>query len=140
MKDINILLIEDNEGDILLTVEAFEECRLVNRINTIKDGKLAIGYFESLGERDDTPHLVLLDINLPRANGHEVLNYIKSHEKYRTIPVIMLTTSSAQSDILKSYNNHVNCYITKPIDLEDFMIVISKIESFWTSTVSLPSQ
>src|SRR5580698_5322185 len=101
MKSINILLIEDNEGDIMLTVEAFEESKIVNNITTIKDGRLAINYFESLTEKDDIPHLVLLDINLPKANGHEVLTYIKNNERYKRIPVIMLTTSSSQTDILK---------------------------------------
>ena len=138
MKGINILLIEDNEGDILLTREAFEESKIINNIKIIKDGKLAIKYFESLNEKDDIPHLVLLDINLPKVNGHEVLAYIKGNENYKRIPVIMLTTSSSKPDILKSYNNHVNCYITKPIDVTDFMTAISKIEDFWINIVSVP--
>jgi CheY-like chemotaxis protein len=138
MKSINILLIEDNEGDILLTTEAFEESKIVNSITAIKDGKKAINFFETLSSKDDAPHLVLLDINLPRVSGHEVLMYIKTSEKYKSIPVIMLTTSSSEKDILSSYKNHVNCYITKPIDVTDFMKAIMKIEDFWINIVSIP--
>ena len=139
MKGITILLVEDNEGDILLTTEAFEESRIANKIMAIRDGKEAINYFESLGRKAETPHLVLLDINLPKVSGHEVLLYIKNHERYK-IPVIMLTTSSAEKDILQSYQNHVNCYITKPIDVEDFMGAITKIEDFWINIVSIPAK
>jgi CheY-like chemotaxis protein len=138
MKPINILLIEDNEGDILLTTEAFEESKIVNKITAIKDGKKAINFFETLSNKEDAPHLVLLDINLPKVSGHEVLMYIKTSEKYKSIPVIMLTTSSSEKDILSSYKNHVNCYITKPIDVTDFMKAIMKIEDFWINIVSIP--
>lgn len=138
MKALNILLIEDNEGDILLTTEAFEESKIINKITAIRDGKAAIDYFEKLTHKDDYPHLVLLDINLPKLSGHEVLAHIKSSEKFCTIPVIMLTTSSAEKDIMKSYRNHVNCYITKPIDVNDFMQAITKIEDFWINIVSIP--
>src|SRR5471030_896350 len=138
MKGINILLIEDNEGDILLTQEAFEESKIVNNIKAIRDGKAAISFFETLTNKVEIPHLILLDVNLPKVNGHEVLVYIKNNEKYKSIPVIMLTTSSSEKDILKSYNNHVNCYITKPIDLADFMKAITKIEDFWINIVSIP--
>jgi CheY-like chemotaxis protein len=137
MKGINILLVEDNEGDILLTTEAFEESKIVNRIVPLKDGRQAIDFFESIG-KEDVPHLVLLDINLPKVSGHEVLTYIKNSEKYKSIPVIMLTTSSAERDIIQSYKNHVNCYITKPIDVSDFMKAIAKIEDFWINIVSIP--
>ncbi len=138
MNGINILLIEDNEGDILLTREAFEESKIVNKIMSLRDGKAAIDFFETLTKKADIPHLVLLDVNLPKIGGHEVLMYIKNSEKYQTIPVIMLTTSSSEKDILKAYKNHVNCYITKPIDLSDFMKAISKIEDFWINIVSIP--
>lgn len=138
MKMINILLVEDNEGDILLTMEAFEESKIVNKITAIKDGKEAINYFEALTKKDEMPHLVLLDINLPKVSGHEVLMYIKNNEKFKSIPVIMLTTSSSEKDILQSYKNHVNCYITKPIDVADFMKAIMKIEDFWINIVSIP--
>ena len=138
MKSIHILLIEDNEGDILLTTEAFEESRITNQITVIRDGKAAIDYFGNLGAKDDIPQLVLLDINLPKKNGHEVLLYIKNNEKYKYIPVIVLTTSSSEKDILLSYQNHVNCFITKPIELHEFMQAIAKIEDFWINIVSIP--
>jgi CheY-like chemotaxis protein len=138
MKTINILLVEDNEGDILLTMEAFEESKIVNKITVIKDGKAAIGFFETLDNKEEVPQLILLDINLPKASGHEVLMYIKNNERYKSIPVIMLTTSSSEKDILQSYKNHVNCYITKPIDVSDFMRAILKVEDFWINIVSIP--
>jgi CheY-like chemotaxis protein len=138
MKSINILLVEDNEGDILLTTEAFEESRIVNSIKIIKDGKEAVNFFEGLSRREDFPDLVLLDINLPKLSGQEVLMFIKNSEKYKHIPVIMLTTSSSERDILQSYKGHVNCYITKPIDVNDFMLAVTKIEDFWINIVSIP--
>ena len=140
MKMIDILLVEDNEGDILLTMEAFEESKIVNKIRVIKDGKQAISFFETLMAKDDMPNLILLDINLPKVSGHEVLMYIKNSERFKTIPVIMLTTSSSEKDIMVSYKNHVNCYITKPIDVTDFMKAILKIEDFWINIVSIPSK
>src|SRR6185312_13639945 len=102
MKSINILLVEDNEGDILLTKEAFEESRIVNEVIAIRDGRKAIDFFESINNREHIPNLILLDVNLPRMSGHEVLAYIKNNEKFKSIPVIMLTTSSAEKDILLS--------------------------------------
>jgi CheY-like chemotaxis protein len=140
MKGINILLIEDNEGDILLTTEAFEDSKIVNSITTIRDGKEAISFFEALTKKEEIPHMVLLDINLPKVNGHEVLMYIKNNERYKSIPVIILTTSSAEKDILQSYKNYANCYITKPIDVSDFMKAITKIEDFWINIVSIPAK
>src|SRR5258708_3850974 len=103
MKGINILLIEDNEGDILLTTEAFEESKIVNTITAIKDGEKAINFFKTITSKEDIPHLVLLDVNLPKVNGHEVLMYIKNNERFKSIPVIMLTTSSSEKDVLRSY-------------------------------------
>jgi len=138
MKGINILLVEDNEGDILLTTEAFEHSKIVNQITAIRDGKAAIDFFEALTKKDAAPHLVLLDINLPKVSGHEVLRYIKNSEKYKIIPVIVLTTSSSERDILQCYKNHVNCYIAKPLEVEDFMKAIAKIEDFWINIVSIP--
>jgi len=138
MSGINILLIEDNEGDILLTTEAFEDSKIVNKLTAIRDGKEAINFFEAITNKDDMPNLVLLDINLPKVSGHEVLLYIKNSEKFKSIPVIMLTTSSSEKDILQCYKNHVNCYITKPIDVSDFMQAITKIEDFWINIVSIP--
>ncbi len=138
MKPIQILLVEDNEGDILLTTEALSESRIANKISVIKDGKAAIVFFESLTDKKAIPDLILLDINLPKKSGHEVLHYIKNSEDFKHIPVIMLTTSSSEKDILHSYQNYVNCYITKPIDLNDFMHAVTKIEDFWISIVSIP--
>lgn len=138
---MNILLVEDNEGDIVLTREAFEESKLINKIQVIKDGKEAIRFFETLEEgTHDRPNLVLLDVNLPKVSGHEVLKFIKTHETHRSIPVIMLTTSAAEKDILQSYKNHVNCYIAKPIDIGDFMKAMAKVEDFWINIVSVPAK
>ena len=141
MKPIHILLVEDNEGDILLTVEAFAEGKVTNDISVVKDGKEAIDFLNQVGHYSTKklPDLILLDINLPKQNGHEVLQIIKTTEKLKSIPVIMLTTSSSEMDILKAYKNYANCYITKPIDVLDFMNVISQIEDFWISIVKLPS-
>ncbi|MEO8885147.1 MAG: response regulator [Mucilaginibacter sp.] len=140
MKSIHILLVEDNEGDILLTTEALEESKIINKITVLRDGKKAIDFFENLKDKNDIPELVLLDINLPKKSGHEVLVYIKNNEKYKQIPVIMLTTSSSENDILGSYKNHVNCYITKPIEVQDFMRAVAKIEDFWINIVSIPKE
>ena len=133
MKPIHILLVEDNEGDILLTIEAFAEGKITNDISVVKDGKEAIDFLNQVGiySTKELPDLVLLDVNLPKQNGHEVLHIIKTTEKLKSIPVIMLTTSSSEMDILKAYKNYVNCYITKPIDVLDFMKVIAQIEDFW---------
>lgn len=141
MKPIHILLVEDNEGDILLTVEAFADGKVTNDISVVKDGKEAIDFLNQVGiySTSEIPDLILLDINLPKHNGHEVLQVIKSTEKLKSIPVIMLTTSSSEIDVLRAYKNHANCYITKPIDVLDFMKVISQIEDFWFSIVKLPN-
>lgn len=139
MKSIHILLVEDNEGDILLTTEALQESRIINRVTVLKDGKKAIEFFESV-TKEDVPDMVLLDINLPKKNGIEVLHYIKSSLKFKQVPVIMLTTSSSESDILNSYKNYVNCYITKPIEAHDFINAVAKIEDFWINIVSIPKE
>ena len=139
MKEIHILLVDDNEGDILLTKEALEDARILNKISIAYDGLEAIRFLkEEPAVREDMPDLILLDINLPRMNGTEVLEVIKNDPELKRIPVIMLTTSSAEKDILASYNNHANCYITKPVDLDRFMDVVRTIEDFWISIVKLP--
>ncbi|WP_372916991.1 response regulator [Salegentibacter sp.] len=140
MNSIHILLVEDNEGDILLTTEALEEGKIMNKLTVARDGQEAIDFLNKKGNFKNAklPDLILLDVNLPRKNGHEVLKYIKTHDVFRSIPVIMLTTSSAQNDIDKSYENYANCYITKPIELNDFMVAIGKIEDFWINLVKLP--
>jgi CheY-like chemotaxis protein len=137
---IKILLVEDNEGDILLTKEAFEESKIANEIRVIKDGKAAINFFNDYAPADLIPDLILLDINLPKKSGFEVLQYLKGTENYKHIPVIMLTTSSSEKDIMLSYKNYVNCFITKPIDVADFIKAITKIEEFWINIVSIPSR
>ena len=141
MKPIHILLVEDNEGDIFLVTEALEEGKIVNKISVAKDGKEAIDFLDRKGKYQNAamPDLILLDVNLPKKNGHEVLEYIKGQEYLKQIPVIMLTTSSAEKDILLSYKNHANCFITKPVDVDSFLKVIYSIENFWINIVALPA-
>nr|WP_315252909.1 response regulator [uncultured Flavobacterium sp.] len=140
MKRIHILLVEDNEGDILLTTDALEEGKIINKVSVVKDGKLAIDFLNNKEPYVDAeiPNLILLDINLPKKNGHEVLKYIKTSEKFRHIPIIMLTTSSSEKDIHEAYNHYANCFITKPVDVDEFIEAVTKIESFWINIVQLP--
>ena len=142
MKTINILLVEDNEGDILLTTEAFENTKVMNQLNVVRDGKEAIAFLNKEGNYSDVcePDILLLDVNLPKKNGHEVLEYIKSDVRLKHIPVIMLSTSSSQADILKSYCHHANCYITKPVDADRLVNVIEQVQYFWISIAKLPSK
>lgn len=140
MKPVHILLVEDNEGDILLTVEALEEGKIENSTSIVKNGKDALDFIYKRGDYRDaeTPDLILPDINLPLKNGHEVLQIIKSDEKTRFIPVIMLKTSSSDDDIKLAYHYHANCYITKPVDVEAFLKAVATIEDFWFNLVLLP--
>ncbi|MBA9072376.1 CheY-like chemotaxis protein [Flavobacterium gossypii] len=142
MESIAILLIEDNEGDILLTKEALGHGRIKKEVSVAKDGWEAVQFLEKKGayENATMPDLILLDVNLPKLNGHEVLARIKSNPQIQHIPVIMLTTSSSESDILKSYQNHVNCFITKPVEANNFLDTIAAIEDFWISIVQLPKK
>ncbi len=142
MKSIHILLVEDNEGDILLTTEALQEGRIVNKISVARDGKQAVDFLGKTGDYTNVqvPDFILLDINLPKKNGHEVLQFIKTNDKLKHIPVIMLTTSSAEADISLSYNNYANCYITKPVEVGDFMDAVMKVEDFWINIVKLPNK
>ena len=141
MNSIHILLVEDNEADILLTKEALHDLKILVNLSVVNDGEKAIHFIEKKGNYAETatPDLILLDVNLPKKNGHEVLQFIKENEFYKHIPVIMLTTSSSQIDINTSYNNHANCFITKPIEVKDFLKVIATIENFWISIVKLPT-
>jgi len=141
MKSIKILLIEDNEGDVILTKEGFEDSKLIAQIDVARDGMAAIDYFHSTLDSNtkNLPDLILLDINLPKKNGQEVLQYIKSHDSLKQLPVIMLTTSSSEKDILNSYKNYANCFIMKPVDIGSFMHVVAKIEEFWLATAKLPN-
>ncbi len=136
MKSIHILLIEDNEGDILLTTEAFEDVKILNTISIARDGYEAIQFLEKKGiySNSQTPDLILLDVNLPKINGHEVLQYIKGSDSLKHIPVIMLTTSISEKDIAQSYRNYANCYITKPVEVEDFIRMSSS--AFFRSVIS----
>ncbi len=142
MKPVQILLIEDNDGDILLISEALEEAKIINQMNSVKDGHRAIQYLCNEGAYTNAvrPDLILLDINLPKKNGLEVLNFIKTSDHLRQIPVVMLTTSSSPGDIDAAYRNYANCYITKPVGADDFLKVISEIENFWFSIVKLPNE
>ena len=137
-KEVHILLVDDNEGDILLTREALGDARIINKVSVAYDGMEAIRFLKKPAAYEDVPDLILLDINLPKMNGTEVLELIKNDPELKRIPVIMLTTSSAEKDILASYDNHANCYITKPVDLDRFMDVVRTIEDFWISIVKLP--
>ena len=142
MKPIEILLVEDNPADIRLTQEALKESRMYNNIRVTMDGVEALNYLQHKGKYADAPRpdLILLDLNLPKKDGREVLAEIKSDENLRRIPVVVLTTSAAEQDILKSYNLHANCYITKPVDLDQFITVVKAIENFWFTIVKLPKK
>jgi len=138
---IQVLLVEDNPGDVRLTKEALKEGKLLNQLTVVGDGVEALSFLRKEGKYADAiqPELILLDLNLPKKDGREVLAEIKADSKLRRIPVVVLTTSSAEEDILKIYDLHANCYITKPVDLEQFMGVVKSIEDFWVSVVKLPS-
>lgn len=141
-KPIDILLVEDNPGDIRLTKEAFKDGRIKNELNVVMDGEEAILYLKKKEKyiNATTPDIILLDLNLPKKDGREVLAEIKSDPELKCIPVIILTTSSAQSDILNTYSHHANCYIMKPVDFNQFINVIRTIENFWLTIVKLPSK
>lgn len=140
MNEIQILLVEDNEGDILLTLEAFKELKVKSKVDVVKDGAEAIEFLKRQGQYagSSAPHLILLDINMPRLNGIEVLDFIKNDAKLKKIPVVMLTTSSAESDITACYEKSANCFITKPLDFDSFVDVVQSIELFWFRVAQLP--
>src|SRR6266849_11086332 len=141
-RQIQILLVEDNSGDARLTLEALKETGLYNKLQHVVDGVEALAYLRREGRHAHAarPDLVLLDLNLPRKDGREVLAEIKADEELKRIPVVVLTTSAAQEDVMRAYGSHANCYITKPVCLDQFLRVIQSIESFWLSLVKLPSQ
>ena len=141
-KQIEILLVEDNPGDARLAWEAIREARVCNHLRWVSDGVDALAYLRREGKYSDVqrPDLILLDLNLPRKDGREVLAEIKSDENLKRIPVVVLTTSQADEDIIKAYHLNANCYIPKPMDLERFIKVVSAIESFWLTVVKLPSE
>ncbi len=139
-KPIEILMVEDNPGDIRLTVEALKEGKVRNNFHAVEDGVEALAFLRQEGNYAQVPRpdLILLDLNLPKMNGREVLAEIKADPDLRRIPVVILTVSKAEQDILKSYNLHANCYITKPVDLDQFLEVVKAIENFWLTVVMLP--
>lgn len=141
-KTVEILLIEDNPGDARLALEAIREAKVNNRLTWIADGVEAMAYLRKEGRFADSarPDLILLDLNLPKKDGREVLAEIKADPQLRRIPVVVLTTSQAEEDILKAYNLNANCYITKPVDLEQFLRIVKSIEDFWLSIVKLPME
>jgi CheY-like chemotaxis protein len=137
---IEVLLVEDDAGDVLMTREAFAEHKLGNRLNVVSDGVDALAYLRREGRFADAPRpdIILLDLNLPRRDGREVLQEIKADVDLRQIPVIVLTTSGAEDDILRSYQLHANAYVTKPVDFDSFISVVRQIEGFFVSVVKLP--
>jgi CheY-like chemotaxis protein len=141
-RPIEILLVEDNPGDVRLTIEALKEAKVYNHLSVASDGVEALAFLRREGKYAGAarPDLILLDLNLPKRDGREVLAEIKSDERLRTIPVVILTTSRAEQDILQSYSLHANCYITKPVDLDQFIKVVQSIEDFWLTIVALPRQ
>jgi CheY-like chemotaxis protein len=141
-RPVKILLVEDNPGDVRLTQEAFKENKVRNSLSVVEDGLEAMAFLHRAGKYTEAPRpdLILLDLNLPKKNGREVLKEIKEDPKLKSIPVVVLTTSKAEEDIIKSYNLHANCYITKPVDLEQFITVVKSIEDFWLTVVKLPSE
>lgn len=140
-KPIDVLLIEDNPGDVRLTQEAFKEFKVLNCLHIVNDGVQAMKFLLNEGEfsKAPRPDIILLDLNLPRKSGHEVLVEIKSDGNLKKIPVVILTTSTANRDIDSTYREHANCYITKPVDFEQFTNVVKAIEDFWLTIVKLPS-
>ena len=140
VRAIDILLVEDNPGDVRLTQETLTHSKMHNNVIVVSNGEQALEYLYRRGEYRDAvrPDLILLDLNLPKKGGHEVLAQVKEDPELKHIPIVILTSSKAEEDILKTYNLHANCYVTKPLDLEQFSTVVNAIESFWLSIVKLP--
>ena len=141
-RPVEILLVEDSPGDIRLTQEALRDAKVKNNLHVARDGVEAMAYLRQEGEQgaEPRPDLVLLDLNLPKKTGHEVLEEIKSDDDLKSIPVVILTVSEADEDIVKSYNLHANSFISKPVDLEQFIKVVNSIDDFWFTIVKLPSK
>lgn len=140
MKEVRILLVEDNEGDVVLTLKALKKAHVHNEIDVVRDGEQALQFLHKQEPFKDaeTPGLILLDINLPKVDGMEVLAEIKNHEHLRVIPVVMLTTSDSEKDIMQSYQHYANCFITKPVNFGKFIDVVQTIKEFWITIVQLP--
>ncbi len=141
-RPIDILLVEDNPGDVRLTIEALREGKVRNNLSVAPDGEEALAYLHREGRHHEArrPDLILLDLNLPRRDGREVLAEIKSDPTLKTIPVVILTTSQADQDVTKSYELSANCYISKPVDFDQFISIVKSIESFWLTVVTLPRE
>ncbi|WP_287587143.1 response regulator [Candidatus Borrarchaeum sp.] len=141
-KPLEILLIEDNPGDVRLTVEGFRETKAFNKLNVAYDGEEAMAFLRREGKfkKAPRPDLILLDLNLPKKDGREVLEEIKDDRDLKCIPVVILTTSHSIDDIEETYSNHANCYITKPVDLNQFVKVVKSIDDFWLNIVKLPNK
>ncbi|MGI2335907.1 MAG: response regulator [Dehalogenimonas sp.] len=141
-RPIEILLVEDSPGDVRLTMEALKEGKVMNKLHVVKDGVEALDFLHQRGDYSGAvrPDLILLDLNLPRMNGMEVLEEIKNDLNLKRIPVVILTVSQAEMDIVKSYNLHANCYISKPVDYLRFTEVVKAIEDFWLAIVKLPNE
>jgi chemotaxis family two-component system response regulator Rcp1 len=139
-RKVEILLVEDNPGDERLTREALKEGKVYSNLHWVKDGVEAMEFLQRRGKYAEAPRpdIVLLDLNLPKKDGREVLEEIKTSENLKSIPVVILTTSKAEEDVLKTYNLHANCYVTKPVDLEKFIVVVKSIDAFWLTVVTLP--
>jgi len=137
---VEILLVEDNPGDERLTREALREGKVYHNLHWVKDGVQAMEFLRRQGKYANVPRpdIVLLDLNLPKKDGREVLEEIKTDEDLKRIPVVVLTTSKAEEDVLRTYNLHANCYVTKPVDLEKFIVVVKSIDVFWLTVVTLP--
>jgi two-component system, chemotaxis family, response regulator Rcp1 len=140
-KPINILLVEDNESDVVLTQEAFKEAKISNSLYVVEDGVKALEFLRKQGQFADVPRpdLILLDLNLPKKDGRAVLEEIKADPLLASIPVVILTTSSDERDVIRAYTSHANCYIIKPVDFLQFMNIIKSIEGFWLTVVRLPN-
>jgi CheY-like chemotaxis protein len=139
-RKVEILLVEDNPGDERLTREALKEGKVYSNLHWVKDGVEAMEFLQRRGRYAEAPRpdIILLDLNLPKKDGREVLEEIKTSENLKSIPVVILTTSKAEEDVLKTYNLHANCYVTKPVDLEKFIVVVKSIDAFWLTVVTLP--
>lgn len=140
-KPVEILLVEDNPADVRLMKEGLKDAKMRNNLHVVEDGVDAMAYLRREGNYSDavSPDIILLDLNLPKKSGIEVLQEVKADENLKKIPVVILTTSKAEEDIVKSYNLHANCYITKPVDLDQFMKVVKATEDFWLTIVKLPT-
>ena len=142
MRSIEILLVEDNPGDARLTIEAMREAKVRNRMHVVEDGVQAMEFLRRQGNFGDVPRpdLILLDLNLPRKDGREVLAEVKADPNLKRIPVVILTTSRAEEDVIRAYDLHANCYVTKPVDLVQFMKIVAQIDEFWVKVVTLPGK